>query len=201
MNTKCAGTTWDADKLVTGVSFQEWSFQLDDFELALLPISDITVLDSSQLACMSVAVEEDTPYYKNERNGIVKADLRQTPEDLLGKPFQNYLFVTAKVDQPTAITTLRQVRLFRLLADLLPVPDEDAKSPWGLVRALDLARLKELVECLRLCVGGFAGQLFVAENADMLEDLVGKLWARCIKPLLQVILGGRGVVTDLEVVV
>jgi hypothetical protein len=33
----------------------------------------------------------------NECNNMIRKDLRQTPEPLLGKPFQNYIYVAGKV--------------------------------------------------------------------------------------------------------
>lgn len=46
-------------------------------------------------------------------NRILPIDLRQTPADLLGTPFQNYLYLCARLDGPTGPEAARELRVLR----------------------------------------------------------------------------------------
>jgi len=126
----------------------------------------------------------------------------------LGQPFQNYIFLAAKAEQPSSVLLCRQIRLFRLYAALYrsglegnePAEaaegEEAAQKPleanWVPVGGCNGAgfradRLGELIECLQLCVAGVSGQVFFAENADLLEDMVSRVYGDYVVPLVKLI--------------
>eukprot|EP00392_Amoebophrya_sp_AT5.2_P009626 g9654.t1 len=190
----------DEDALIKEMKFQNWTLLLDDFETSLVPIVDLGVIQSAQLTNLAVEFDRETGSVLNgggESTSIVRADLRQTPEELLGKPFQNYLFLKAKTEQPAAVGVLgsrptpptaedkspQSVRSSPFISKI----QNESTSDNPAANSVNTEKLAELVETLRLSLSGLAGQVFLAENADLLEDIVGKVYFRCVQPLIKTI--------------
>merc|ERR1719353_1067362 len=68
------------------------------------PVGDLTVVLTKQLAVSS----SDTRFQR-----VIQMDLRQAPAEVLGAPFQNYLFIAGKYDGPTVPAIWRELRLLR----------------------------------------------------------------------------------------
>ena len=77
---------------------------LDQVEVAMDPVDDLTVVLTKQLAVSS----PDTRFQR-----VLAHDLRQAPAEVLGAPFQNYLFLAGKFDGPTVPAIWRELRLLR----------------------------------------------------------------------------------------
>ncbi|CAE7632524.1 unnamed protein product [Symbiodinium pilosum] len=126
-------------------------------------------------------------------NALLRADLRQTPGELQGKPFQSYVMLSASVEAPCPSFVTRRLRLLRALHSLWKAktggddffssedaaaaeedPDQDAgatspKGRWKRPEIMD--RLLELADCLERTLGEAQGQLFLLSAPDLLEDL------------------------------
>eukprot|EP00930_Biecheleria_cincta_P076561 TRINITY_DN6376_c0_g4_i1.p1 TRINITY_DN6376_c0_g4~~TRINITY_DN6376_c0_g4_i1.p1 ORF type:complete len:3084 (-),score=609.55 TRINITY_DN6376_c0_g4_i1:253-8580(-) len=144
-------------------------------------------------------------------NGMVRADLRQTPGELQGKPFQSYVMLCASAEAPSIPQVAHRLRILRALHSLWKAknsssdpffsepgeatPDgaeeeEGATSPrarWKRPEVMD--RLFELADVLARATGAapgteLQGPLFVFNSADFLEDVCTHIFLAFVWPKL-----------------
>eukprot|EP00931_Biecheleriopsis_adriatica_P060541 TRINITY_DN36370_c0_g1_i1.p1 TRINITY_DN36370_c0_g1~~TRINITY_DN36370_c0_g1_i1.p1 ORF type:complete len:3594 (+),score=919.56 TRINITY_DN36370_c0_g1_i1:56-10837(+) len=166
-----------------------WSPQMDSAALAAH-----TVIDLSASVTKHMHASVPHPSF----NAVMRSDLRQTPGELQGKPFQSYVMLCAALEAPSTALVTRRLRILRALHSLWKAkarggddffseqaPDgggaegegaevAEAEGPlspkgrWKHPEVMD--RLLELGDCLRRATEE-QGQLFVASAADFLEDV------------------------------
>lgn len=191
----------EAKRLNSEQLLPPWSPLMDSVAMASNCIIDITAQVTKH---MHVSV----PHGKF--NGMVRADLRQTPGELQGKPFQSYVMLCASAEAPSVPLVAHRLRILRALHSLWKAknsdgdaffsepseatpdePDEDeATSPpgrWKRPEVMD--RLLELADCLGRAMGSspgteLQGQLFVFNSPDFLEDVCTYIFLTFVWPKL-----------------
>jgi len=163
-----------------------WSPLMDSASMATHQVLDLT-------AIVTKHVHASPPHASF--NALLRADLRQTPGELQGKPFQSYVMLSAAVEAPSPSLVTRRLRLLRALHSLWKAktggddffsseeaaapaegadPDQEAgatspKGRWKRPEIMD--RLLELADCMERTLGEAQGQLFLLSAPDLLEDL------------------------------
>ncbi|CAJ1360520.1 unnamed protein product [Effrenium voratum] len=86
-----------------------WSPLMDAASLASHQVLDLACLVTKHMhACAPSA----------SFNGLLRTDLRQTPGELRGKPFQSYVLLAAAVEAPSPALATRRLRILRALHSL-----------------------------------------------------------------------------------
>ncbi|CAE7214873.1 obg [Symbiodinium natans] len=173
-----------------------WSPLMDSASMSTHHLLDLTAVVTKHLH----ASPPDASF-----NALLRADLRQTPGQLQGKPFQSYVMLSAAVEAPCPPFVTRRLRLLRALHSLwkaktggddffgseeaaVPVgedPDQEAgatspKGRWKRPEIMD--RLLELSDCLERTLGDSQGQLFLLSAPDLLEDLCAYVFLTFVWP-------------------
>jgi len=149
------------------------------------PLMDVAAMASTHLmdvaGCVTKHMHASMP--NASFNALLRADLRQTPGELQGKPFQSYVLLGTSVEAPCPPMVRRKMRLLRALYNLWKAkaepPDFFSEAPateegepegkWKRPEIMD--RLLEMSECLDRTLRNATGRLFLLSAPDLLEDL------------------------------
>eukprot|EP00929_Paragymnodinium_shiwhaense_P031007 TRINITY_DN17469_c0_g2_i1.p1 TRINITY_DN17469_c0_g2~~TRINITY_DN17469_c0_g2_i1.p1 ORF type:complete len:3828 (-),score=1166.38 TRINITY_DN17469_c0_g2_i1:164-11647(-) len=169
-----------------------WCPLLDDALAACMPVSDI-------FCFLTKHMHASVPH--SRFNAMIRADLRQTPQDLVGRPFQTYVFCCAAADAPSVVCITRHLRLFKSLHKLYNAPatveapiseppadgEEAPEAPKieEYVRTPLTQALVDLVEGVSRLVADHGGQLFLLEAADAIEDVCAHVFLKIVWPRLR----------------
>ena len=159
----------------------QWSPLLDQVMVATQPVTDVVAF---------LTKHPHAPAPHSRFNALIRADLRQTPSEFFGKPFQSYIFLCAFANSPSAVFISRQLRVLRAFhaaySASLEKPaaegEDGAEPAWQRPAVLD--RLLEMAETLDRVLSGASGRLFLLECADFLEDVCAYVFLSWVWPRL-----------------
>ncbi|CAE8582958.1 unnamed protein product, partial [Polarella glacialis] len=172
-----------------------WSPLMDSVAMATDVVSDFSAF---------VTKHSHASAMHSRFNALLRADLRQTPGELQGKPFQSYVLMCAAVDAPSVPLVAHRLRILRALhslrqakaaggEDFFQVEEaaaegaaaEDPTSPKGRwKRPLVMDRLLELADCMTRATSGTSGQLFLFDAADLFEEVCSYVFLNFAWPKL-----------------
>lgn len=152
------------------------------------PLMDVAAMASTHLmdvaGCVTKHLHASMP--NASFNALLRADLRQTPGELQGKPFQSYVFLGTSVEAPCPPMVRRRMRILRALYNLWKAkaegedffskeesaPAEEEAEPAGRWKRPEIMdRLLEMGECLDRTMRDATGRLFTLSASDLMEDV------------------------------
>ncbi|CEM04430.1 unnamed protein product [Vitrella brassicaformis CCMP3155] len=148
---------------------------LDDMEALTDPVRSLTVVTSTCLHLTSPSPQH---------NWIVGRDLKQTPEALLRKPFQRYVYVLAALNADPTPPLLRRVAMLLGLFRAVVVVSTETGETEGDGEGHMRERLGVFCRYLKRLTEGTIAPLVIGEYGDLLEDLALHAYRAFCRPVL-----------------